>query len=123
MSRDGPIDPAEALNSLFAIVREEEASNPSFARRLVQAMGATVIFRGDDAVLSVDPVLVAASGPDEFRRTFLSFTPKELKAIIKEYGLATAQDMKGKNKAPLLVDLMWQGATSKRRDLTPGWRK
>ena len=39
------IDPAEALDTLFQIVRQEALGNPNFARRLLDAVGYTVEFR------------------------------------------------------------------------------
>lgn len=122
MSKNEPLEPAEALDRFFTLIREEAASNPAFSRRLAQALGCSVIFRGDEALAAVDPVMVAGEGLDAFRQTFLTFAPKDLRKLIKEHGLATQADMKGKTKAPMLVDLMWEGACSKRRDLVPRGR-
>lgn len=110
------MDPIEALDRFFAVVRQEASDNPSFAARLLGALGANVVFRGEAAVNSVDPLLVALKGHDEFRTTFLSFSVKDLKAIVKDFGLATTADMKGKTKAPQIVDQMWIGASAKLRD-------
>ena len=110
------IEPAEALDRFFAIVRQEAIDNPGFAARLLEALGANVVFRGDIALSSVDPLQVALRGYDEFRATFLSFSVKDLKTIVKDFGLATPTDMKGKSKAPQIVDLMWAGASAKIKD-------
>jgi len=110
------IEPVEALERFFAVVRQEAIDNPSFAARLLDALGAKVVFRGDAAAPSVDPLQVALQGYDEFRATFLSFPVKDLKVFVKDFGLATAADMKGKSKAPQIVDVMWAGASAKIKD-------
>lgn len=110
------IEPVEALERFFAVVRQEAVDNPNFAARLMGALGAKVVFRGDAASSSVDPLQVALAGYAEFRATFLSFPVKDLKTIVKEFGLATPADMKGKSKAPQIVDAMWAGASAKIKD-------
>lgn len=110
------IEPVEALERFFVAVRQEAIDNPSFAARLLDALGAKVVFRGDAAASSVDPLQVALQGYDEFRATFLSFPVKELKTIVKDYSLATPADLKGKSKAPQIVDVMWTSASAKIRD-------
>ena len=59
------IDPAEALDTLFQIVREEALNNPKFARRLLDAVGHTVEFRGEAALAAVDPTLVSQRMPSD----------------------------------------------------------
>jgi hypothetical protein len=110
------IEPVEALERFFAVVRQEAVDNPKFAARLLDALGTKVVFRGDAATASVDPLQVALAGYDEFRATFLSFPIKDLKVLVKDFGLATAADMKGKSKAPQIVDVMWAGASAKIKD-------
>jgi hypothetical protein len=98
-------------------------ADPRFARRILDALNVTVIFRGDQAAQSVDPVIVAAQGYEQFSETFHTFKPAQLKAMLKDYGLATAQDLKGKMKVPQLVDLMWRGAQAKLSDISPRSRR
>lgn len=116
------IEPVEALERFFAVVRQEAVDNPSFAARLLDALGARVVFRGDAAASGVDPLQVALQGYDEFRATFLSFPVKDLKAFAKDFGLATTADMKGKSKAPQIVDVLWAGASAKIKDRGLGGR-
>jgi hypothetical protein len=120
--KEDALTPDEALARLFDLIREQAGNDRRFARQLLEAMGVTVIFRGEEALEAMDPVLVAANGYDEFRQTFASFKITQLKKIIKEFGLATASDMKGK-KLPQLIDIMWEGASNKRHDSVPSWRK
>jgi hypothetical protein len=112
------IDPAEALEKLFHIVREEAQANPRFARRLLEAVGHPVVFRGEEALSAIDPVLVAMRGYKEFRETFLSMKAAEIKKIGKTSGLLV-----GTNRLPTavgeLVDLLWDRAEQRLHDLYP----
>lgn len=115
MTADRQIDPGKALERFFDIVREEASHNPRLAARLTEALGYTVIFRGTEAKNAVDPIQVALAGEEEFRRTFLTFSDKDLKAIITSFNLATKADL-AKRKGPQLVDLMWAGAKAQIKD-------
>lgn len=121
MSTHQTIDPAEALDNLFQVVREEALRNPAFARRLLVAVGCTVEFRGEQALAAVDPVLVAIRGPEEFRRTFLSMSAKEIKKIGKDFSLIEESETKKKSVAAL-VDLLWERASERMHDLVPRTR-
>jgi hypothetical protein len=118
MDAKRPIDPAEALDKLFQIVREEAQANPRFNRRLLEAVGHPVYFRGEEALSAVDPVLVAMRGYHEFRATFLSMKAAEIKKIGKASGLLV-----GTNRLPTvvgeLVDLLWDRAHQRLHDLYP----
>ncbi len=61
-------------------------------------------------------------GQEVFRDTFLTFKPAALKAMVKDFHLATAADLKGKTKAPQIVDIMWEGALAKIHDRGLGQR-
>ena len=119
MSDRQQLDPVEALDRFFTIVRDEAAENPAFANRLADALGSTIMFRGEDATSAVDPILLAEQGIEVFRESFLTFPAKDLKKIMKDFGLATTQDFKGKSKPPQLVELMWERASRKLYDLKP----
>jgi hypothetical protein len=118
MDTQRQIDPAEALDKFFQAVREEALANPKFGRRLLEAIGYSVIYRGEEAINAVDPVLVAMQGYEEFRRTFLSMRPAEIKKVGKSSGLLVGV-------APLpttvgnLVDLLWERARQRLHDLYP----
>ncbi len=116
------IDPAEALDTLFQIVRQEALGNPNFARRLLDAVGYTVEFRGEAALAAVDPALVAMRGREEFRRTFLSMNAKDLKKIGKDFSLIENHET-AKKTIPQLVDLLWERASERMRDLVPPKRQ
>lgn len=113
MNNKSKVDPAEALDVLFAVIKEEAAANPAFARRMLTAMGIRVSFTGSDGTATADPILVAATYDyTEFREMFLTFSEKELQVLLKGFGLATAEDLKGvkKPKKDGFIELMWEGA-------------
>lgn len=122
MSDKSTISANEALDNFFEIVREEAAANPMFGRRLLEAIGHTVQYRGEEALAAIDPVAVARQGYDEFRRTFMSMKLKEIKKVGEVSGLF----MKG-NKYPAavgpLVDALWERADEKRAFLAPRRRE
>jgi hypothetical protein len=112
--------PVEALDGLFQAIRTEAETNPEFAHRIARALKMNIMFRGDEALLLVDPVLVADQGQLEFRKTFTSFSVQDLKKIATEHNLATSSDLRrfrSDNAKPKLIDLMWNGAVSKLRDV------
>jgi hypothetical protein len=113
------IPPGEALDRLFQIVREEAAENPRFERRLIEAIGYTVIYRGDDAKIAVDPVLVADKGPIEFRSTFASMTVADIKRIGRDANLLVAGDRVAPNTSAAWTDLLWKRAREKIESLVP----
>lgn len=110
------LDVGEALDRFFSVVRQEASDNPKFAARLLEALGVQVMFRGDATAPAIDPVQVAMQGQEEFRKTFLTFSAKDLKGMVKEFNLGTADDLKGKGRPAQIVDVMWAGAQAKMRD-------
>lgn len=121
MGEKSAISPEEALDRLFTLIREQASQDRQFGRRLLEAVGVTVIYRGDDARDAVDPVLLAADGHEAFEKTLESFKAAEIKTLIKNFDLATAADMKGKRKKADLIELAWHGASGKREDTVPRW--
>jgi hypothetical protein len=111
------VSPGEALERIFEVIREEAVANPTFAKRLLDAAGVTVVFSGPDAAKVADPILAAArSDYASFRESFVGFTEKDLKNLLKGFALATDEQVKGvktKPKQSGLVDLMWEGAKRK----------
>ena len=96
-----PNSPNEALERIFEVIREEAAGNPTFARRMLDAAGVTVVFSGPNAVKAADPIIVAARGGyASFRGSFIGFAGNGLKAIIKGFALATEEQVKGVKTNP-----------------------
>lgn len=115
---DASVTPEEALDRLFTVIREEAVANPKFAKRLLDAVGMPVKFQGNDAALTADPV-VAAKRNDHatFRVMFSTFSEADLKKMVTNWGLGTAEDVKKVSTKPKkigYIELLWEGA--KRRD-------
>jgi hypothetical protein len=120
------IDAAEALGALFQVVRDEALSNPKFARRLLEAVGFTVEFRGEEALAAVDPILVAMRGRGEFRRTFISMKLKDVVKIGKDSNLIESHEFekmeagkKKKKNIGEIEELLWERSSERMRDLVP----
>ncbi len=111
------VSPGEALERIFEVIREEAVANPTFAKRLLDAAGVTVVFSGPDAAKVADPILAAARAEyADFRESFIGFTEKDLKSLLKGFALATDEQIKSVKTKPRqsgLVDLMWEGAKRK----------
>lgn len=117
MTDRSQLNPAEALERIFEVIRQEAAANPTFSRRMLEAVGVSVKFTGPDAKLAADPVLVAARHEyDEFREMFQSFADADLRKMLKNFGLATDEQIKGVKTKPKkvgFIDLLWDGARRK----------
>jgi hypothetical protein len=115
-NRSQPLSPTQALERIFEVIREEATSNPTFARRMLEALGVTVTFTGPDAAAAVDPVVAAARAKyDEFREMFATFSEADLKKMLKNFALATDEQLKQvkKPKKVGFVDLLWEGSRRK----------
>ncbi len=129
------IDATEALDKLFQIVRQEALGNPTFARRLLEAVGYTVEFRGEEALVAVDPVLVAMRGREEFRRTFVSMPLAGVKVIGQAFNLVESHEFdkevvgkngkkkKQKKSVGEIEELLWERSSERMRDLVPSTRQ
>lgn len=123
------IDPTQALDEFFKIIREEAAANPQFSRRLVEAVGYKVIFRGDDAIATVDPVLVAMRGLAEFRATFETMSTKDIQKIGEAHGLLERPVRPPRGVRVVqptlseLIALLWDRAQQRKHDLFPQLRQ
>ena len=111
------LSPAQALERIFQVVREEAAANPTFARRMLDAAGVTVTFTGSDAAAAADPIIVAARNEyDAFREIFQSFAEGDLKKMLKNFALATDEQIRSVKTKPKklgFVDLLWDGSRRK----------
>ena len=107
-------DPAEVLEKLFEIIRQEAAKSPVLTRRLLELAGVTVTFTGTDAVKVADPISMAAhSDYVTFRECFYTLTDKQLKTMLSEYKLATEEQVaaiKSKAKKDGFIELLWKGS-------------
>lgn len=117
MTQRTQVSPAEALERLFEAIRQEASANPSFARRMLEAAGVSVMFTGSDAAAVADPVVAAARHDyAAFREMFQTFSEADLKKMLKGFALATDEQIKGVKTKPKkvgFVDLLWDGARRK----------
>ena len=111
-----PLEPSEALDRFFAIVRQEAVRNPGFGARLLDALNVQVLYQGDVAAEVIDPVGLVGHGQEEFRKIFLGFDDKRLTKFLKDFDLASKTDI-GRRKGPALVDLLWERASTKHEQL------
>ena len=114
MSQSKELTPSEALSRVFNVVVEEANTNPAFARRLLAELGATIRFSGDDAAIAADPVLVAAKNDyASFREMFGTFSETDIKKMVTNFGLGTAEDLKEVKTKPKklgYIDILWSGS-------------
>lgn len=107
----------EALERMLDVIREEAIANPAFAARILRAAGIEVTDAQERGDTALDPILLAVpDDPEAFKQTFAAIPEKELKILLKSYGLATEvqiKTVKGPGKQAQLIDLMWQGARRK----------
>lgn len=115
------IEPGKALDDFFQIVKQEALANPAFGRRLIEAIGYKVIYRGSEAMAAIDPVLVAIEGLEPFRATFASMKVAEVKKIGEAAGLFQRGEKLPKGLGEQ-IDLLWQRAQQRLRDLSPNAR-
>ncbi len=117
MTNRAQLSPEEALERIFEVIREEAAANPTFSRRMLDVLGVSVTFSGPDAILAVDPILIAARLEyDKFREMLQTFKDADLRKMLKTFGLATAEQIRGVKTKPKkigLIDLLWHGARRK----------
>lgn len=121
MAERPALDPARALDQLFKLIQQEAIANPAFGRRLLEAVGHTVIYRGEQAVEAVDPVLVGLRGFEEFRRTFASMKVAEVKKVGLTSGLFAKSEKLPRTQAEM-IDLLWSRTQQRTRDILPGAR-
>ena len=115
--RTRQLSPTQALEGIFEVIRQEAAANPTFARRMLDATGVSVAFTGLEAAAAVDPVLAAARNEyDQFREMFQTFPETDLEKMLKNFALATDEQIRGVKTRPKklgFVDLLWDGSRRK----------
>ena len=120
-----PLDPAEALDKFFNVVREEALANPLFGRRLAEAVGFEVIYQGETALQVMDPVSVAMRGREKFFSIFSTFSEKDIRKIGEAKGLLQKSTKKAKGtkeqkiEHSQLVALLWDRSKERLDDLFP----
>ena len=119
------IDPAEALDEFFKLVREQALANPLFGRKLAEVVGFEVVYQGDAALQVMDPVSIAMRGREKFLAVFSTFSEKDIRKIGEAHGLLEKPPKKPKgSKVPKvehsqLVTLLWDRAKERLDDTYP----
>lgn len=101
-----------AIAAFVQVIKDAAAELPEFRSRLVEALGLTVIYEGSEQYQGANPATHAARwSEDAFSRIWGSASPAELKAVLKERGLASPDDIKDtKGKKPALLGLLYSRA-------------
>lgn len=98
------------LDDFFGVIRRKAADDTKFAHDLVEALGANVLFEGEDVVGIVDPVvLVTKRDEAKFKAIFSDRTVAQLKTIMRGSNLAETSEMAGMRK-PALLELLYKSA-------------
>jgi len=114
------VGPLETLDRFFQQVRQQAATDPAFADRLIRALNVTVYYEGEDALKASNPVLLSGMRDAEGFSAIYNvpaFKVGDLKRLILSNDLATPTDLKAKRTKPQLIDFMYQRAADKRREL------
>ncbi|MEM1087992.1 MAG: hypothetical protein AAGH90_09685 [Pseudomonadota bacterium] len=105
-----------ALNRFLQTVKDAAAEDPGLSTRLIEALGVTVLYEGDEQFEGANPVSQAKRwSPEAFKRIWGTAKVGQIKAALKDHELATATDMKGKKKAAL-IDLLYKRAEARSRE-------
>ncbi len=113
MAEDSRLDAIAYLDRFFDAIREEVRANPKLASRLVQAMGAEVVFEDTTKEDIANPYVLAANGSkSQFYSVFSPMKPSQLKRVLRDNNLATSLDLRGKSPSQL-VDMLYERASLK----------
>lgn len=100
-----------ALNKFLQTVKDAAAEDPKLRSRLVEALDLTVLYEGEEQFVGADPLKQANRwSEDAFTRIWSKATVGQIKAALKDHGLATNSDM-SKKKKPELIELLYRRAS------------
>lgn len=115
-SDDETVAPQVALTRFLGAIKNHADIDSAFRDRLLQALGVTVVYEGEDDLANVAPHIVASQKNElQFRAIYGPLSAAKLKAILKKAGLATPADMARKT-ADDLIDMLWVRAYNKARE-------
>tara|TARA_X000001316_G_C911855_1_gene26992 strand:+ start:487 stop:843 length:357 start_codon:yes stop_codon:yes gene_type:complete len=101
-----------AIDEFLRAIKDAAAESPSFRARLVDALGYTVLYEGAEQFEGANPVRQANQwSEDAFCRIWSGAKVGDIKKVLKDYELATNDDMKGLKKAELIA-LLYERASS-----------
>lgn len=108
--------PNEALAQAFTLMVEHAGASAALSHALTAMRAEPVVFRGEDAIAALDPVLLAMKGPELFRETLLTFTAEQLRCLADHHNLALVDETRN-HTAGQLTDLLWRRAEGRIRNL------
>lgn len=100
----------DAVNAFLDLLKDTVAEDPQFRARMVDVLGLTVVYEGEEQFQGANPVKQAAQwSEDAFARIWSGAKVTDLKQVLKERSLATATDMRGLKKSDL-ISLLYRRA-------------
>lgn len=118
MSEQSPTSPDVALRAFLDVIASEAETNATFRNKLLTAIGAQIIFEGEDDIATADPVLLSVRySEDAFRRIWGVLKAADLKALLVAKGLASKEDVKPLKKVPELLAVLWSRARERAEEL------
>lgn len=111
------VDPQVALARFLTAIKNYADVDTNFRDSLIQALGVTVKYQGEDDLLNIEPHIVAARKDElQFRAIYGQVTAAKLKSILTtKTKLATPADVKSKS-AEDMMDMLWKRARSRARE-------
>ena len=107
----------EIIDSFLNVVRDAAAESPAMRARLIEALGVSVIYEGEEQFEGANPVTHAARwSQDAFVRIWSGAKVSEIKAVLKTNLLATPTDMRGLKKGDL-TKMLYQRSLAKAEEL------
>lgn len=106
-----------AIDKFLRAIKNAAAESPEFRARLIDAIGVTVLYEGEEQFQGADPVRQAGMwSEDAFTRIWSSASLAQIKSSLKAYQLATNEDMKGKRKPQLIAMLFDRALKAQNND-------
>lgn len=100
-----------ALNNFLQAVGDAAAEDAKLRSRLIETLNFTVLYEGEEQFIGADPTKQAQRwSEDAFCRIWGRATVTQIKAALKDHGLATTSDMRGLRK-PNLLELLYRRAS------------
>ena len=109
MSDDQKVElaPEVALARFLTAIQNQADVDPRFRNTLLLALGANIVFSGEDDLTTIEPHIVAARKDElSFRAIYSKLAAPKLRSILTKNGLASATDLRGKS-APQMLDVLW----------------
>lgn len=111
------LEPLTAIDRFLDAVRDAAAESPAFRAKLIDVLGFTVLYEGEEQFEGANPVTQAATwSEDAFLRIWSGAKVGEVKAVLKDQDLATTTDMRGLKKSDL-ISLLYDRSLKRAEEL------